>query len=339
MVNKIEPNLLAKLTFLLLATAMLQIASGRQNGTETASGVQANPPVGQVTGSTSGGGRPPGPLPEDGADQPKKEEAGNQPPAKLEPKKVETPTDTRNEKPRTSTGSAKTNTEGKPAAKTEKANTVTPSKIRENPKRSRPAERKQNNQVGASTAVVEPVPNIIKKPSNVPEKPSILPWILLSVALALLAAALGYALRRPKRSNSAAFAIANDLRLKEPVKFTNYRETNLVPSPIVTPAVTGIIPDKLRITTPQMMDVKILDRSLPVLTIGSLPGMNIVISDPSIRPHHASLERTAEGWILKDVMGEKSIEINGQLAASVVLVCGLPVKIGNVNLEGLRRGD
>jgi hypothetical protein len=67
---------------------------------------------------------------------------------------------------------------------------------------------------------------------------------------------------------------------------------------------------------------------MDLVTIGSVPGNNIVLPDPAVSKKHAGIRRAAEGYELADLGSTNGVYVNGQRTAKRVLVPGDVIRVG-----------
>ena len=87
----------------------------------------------------------------------------------------------------------------------------------------------------------------------------------------------------------------------------------------------------LGLTQPVMDRQFLLNKSR--MTIGRSPLNDLIIKAESVSSHHAEIERTEEGWVLRDIASSNGTEVNGIVGDNFTLLPGDKVVLGEVNLE------
>ena len=78
---------------------------------------------------------------------------------------------------------------------------------------------------------------------------------------------------------------------------------------------------------PQMFDVT------DTVTIGRAAECEIELPDPTVSRHHARLEWTYPGWVLRDLGSSNGTQVNGELITEELLSDNDLVQLGNVQLR------
>ena len=87
----------------------------------------------------------------------------------------------------------------------------------------------------------------------------------------------------------------------------------------------------LGLTQPVMNRQFLLNKSR--MTIGRSPLNDLIIKAESVSSHHAEIERTEEGWVLRDIASSNGTEVNGIVGDNFTLLPGDKVVLGEVSLE------
>ena len=84
------------------------------------------------------------------------------------------------------------------------------------------------------------------------------------------------------------------------------------------------------VTGPLANQVAVLEK--PVTTIGSVPGNDIVISDPSISRKHVGLRKVEGGYEVADFGSTNGVFVNGERMPKKKLAVGDVVRVGNTEI-------
>ena len=79
-----------------------------------------------------------------------------------------------------------------------------------------------------------------------------------------------------------------------------------------------------------MDQVASLDKQ--VVTIGSVPGNDIVISDPSVSRKHIGIRRVEGGYEVADFGSTNGVFVNGDRVPKKKLAIGDVVRVGNIEM-------
>lgn len=85
------------------------------------------------------------------------------------------------------------------------------------------------------------------------------------------------------------------------------------------------------------LDEPVLDRQFRLnkarMTVGRSPLNDLIIKADSVSSHHAEIEKTREGWVIRDIGSSNGTEVNGLEGDTFTLQPGDKVRLGDVALE------
>lgn len=84
------------------------------------------------------------------------------------------------------------------------------------------------------------------------------------------------------------------------------------------------------VTGPLANQVAALEK--PVVTIGSVPGNDIVISDPSVSRKHVGLRKVEGGYEVADFGSTNGVYVNGERMPKKKLAVGDVIRVGNTEI-------
>jgi hypothetical protein len=77
------------------------------------------------------------------------------------------------------------------------------------------------------------------------------------------------------------------------------------------------------------VDVVVHELTGDVIMIGRAPSNDVVIDDPTVSTHHASLTKSASGYRLKDLGSTNGTQINGVSITDAELKDGAEIRFGS----------
>lgn len=212
-----------------------------------------------------------------------------------------------------------------------------------------PAKKKKSTKTSKSTTgkeEIKPMDAVIRRP-RAAEKPDPLPYVFLGCTIAAFLGAMIYAASTWRKGNTHGKVVLrrfdstfesdfSSARQHAPVKSPQSARTSL-PDVILAPSPTSGPAEKLRIISSKSDETMMLSPSKPVLSVGSHKSMDIVLAGEHVLPHHASIEKSTDGWTIKGTTGP--ITVNGEPIAICPLTRGQVIEIGSCRIQILSRGD
>jgi pSer/pThr/pTyr-binding forkhead associated (FHA) protein len=69
------------------------------------------------------------------------------------------------------------------------------------------------------------------------------------------------------------------------------------------------------------------------VSIGRDPSCDVVVDDDSLSPHHASVERHPQGWLLADQESAQGTFVDGERVTQALLKAGQELRVGSARLR------
>ena len=109
----------------------------------------------------------------------------------------------------------------------------------------------------------------------------------------------------------------------------NRDQTRLLPASIQKP----LILKKARFVVTRGQDRgKEIVLQKPLVTIGTLPENDLVLTDPTVSRHHAVVEEKADGYVLRDLNSTNGMFLEGARIREGYLVAGSAIRLGETDM-------